>query len=170
MNAEGIAGLLTAQGIDVSRIVEGRGGSPDWLPEDAALACAGLERRHEYAFRYRFALDDSCHRGLYVCLLSEAAKLHVERRWPDRVDGRRWLEDLARTAVLAEWLATRRPGAYRTLVLVEGVHEIGGFTREAWARTVGDAWARLAHRLDVWCSIATGHIYRRLREDEPDAA
>jgi len=58
LNTEGIAGLLTSQGIDVSRVMEGRGGSADWLPEDAALACAGLPMRAEYAFRFRYAMDD----------------------------------------------------------------------------------------------------------------
>lgn len=175
MNTEGIAGLLTAQGIDVSRIdvsriMEGRGGAPDWLPEDAALACAGLPMRCEYAFRFRFALDDSCLSGLTGCLLSEAARLHVEKRWPDRVDDRRWLPDLARTAILTEWLATRRPSAYKVLLDVDGMHQLGQFTPEAWSKTVGPAWAMLGHKLDVWCSIATGHIYRRTRDDEENAA
>jgi len=60
LNTEGIAGLLTSQGIDVSRVMEGRGGSADWLPEDAALACAGLPMRAEYAFRFRYAMADAC--------------------------------------------------------------------------------------------------------------
>lgn len=169
MNVEGIAGLLTAKGIDVTRMGEGRGGSGDWLPEDAALACAGLSHRAEYAFRFRYAMDDTCIHGLFGCVLSEASKLHVERRWPDRVDGRRWLEDAARTVVLTEWLATRRPVAYQVLLNLDGVHEIGKFTPEAWRTVVGDAWVRLGHRLDVWCSIATGHIYRRLQDDEEAA-
>jgi hypothetical protein len=166
VNTEGIAGLLTQRGIDVTKSMQGRGGIPEWTPEAAAFACAGLPTRHEYAFRFRYALDDSCGAGLRACLLNEAARLHVEHRWPDRVDGRRWLADLAHATVLIEWLQTRRQAVYQAVLLVDGMHELGGFTPEGWRRHAEPAWVRLAQRLDVWCSIATGHIKRRLREDD----
>lgn len=166
MNVEGIAGLLTHRGIDVTKALEGRGGVPAWTSEGAAFACAGLPERHMAAFRFRFALDDSCGSSLQACLLSEAAKLHVEQRWPDRVDGRRWLPDLARATMWIEWLQTRRPRAMQALMTVDALHEIGGFTPEGWRTVAEPAWVRLAQRLDVWCSIAAGHITRRCRDDD----
>lgn len=92
---------------------------PEWRPEDAALACQGLEGRYYAAFAYRYAGDDGQRRPLWAALMVEASHLAVQQRWITRTrcahcDGQGALTEIVRSQIDGKAERDPKTGVWRT--------------------------------------------------------
>jgi len=146
-----------------------------WTPADAALACSRyiddgriyeLHNVCMYAFRYRWARDDSVLGSLRSALLMEAIDLRFEEGWPKfirRLDlntGQwaegKYVEDLVDLALLEEhngWML-RKLDLWGACL---------GVYPNVWRRVLSPRYEAIRQVLEVWCGTARSHMSRRLR-------
>lgn len=163
---------------------------PEWKPEDAALACAGLESRFYAAFAFRFAGDDSVRSKLWGSLMVWTEATARRENWPLEVEGVHALRGLVDLAVLEEYLLIRQPDAVADIRAKDLWHayfgssvqllaRIGqperpynrpmpkiGVSAAAWERKLLDPFRAVQAAIDRWCSIAYSHASRRIRDDD----
>jgi len=146
-----------------------------WSPADAALACSRyidggriyeLHNVCMYAFRYRWARDESVRPSLRASLMIEAVDMRSQEGWPktvrrlDLVTGqwaeRKYVEDLVDLALLEEhsgWIL-RKLDLWGACV---------GVYPTVWKRVLSPRYEAIRQVLEVWCGTARSHVARRLR-------
>jgi hypothetical protein len=163
---------------------------PEWTPEDAALACAGLEDKFYAAFAFRYAGDDAVRPILWAALMLWTEATARREGWRLEVEGIKALRGMVDLAVLTEYLTVRQPGALADIrdkdlwhayfgASVQMLARIGdaprkegppppriGITVAAWERDVAGPYKVVQTTIDRWCSIAYGYASRRIRDDD----
>lgn len=156
MNPERLMSLIAVRGVTIDHITGG--GIPEWTPQDAALACQGLDRRRYAAFAYRWARDDSQRSTLYGSLMTYSIELAERERWPERTKaGARYLDRLVRLAIFEEhhWIVGH---AHLWPALIE-------VSDDVWTRELQRRYEGVRGILDGWCHDAHSHVMRRIRDD-----
>lgn len=165
--------LCNAKGIDFRKVSEGTG--ERWSPDDAAMACASyvrdgqtyyLDQCSEYAFRYRWAGDDSVRSAVWSYLFMTAMEIKAHEGWPDtikRMDHKtkqfkesKYLSDLVDLAVIEEhhWWVLGSLNLWSTWM---------GVYPAVWTKILSKRYEAIRFYLDMWCGNAHSHIARRLR-------
>jgi hypothetical protein len=166
--------LCNAKGVDLKKVSAGTG--ERWSPDDAALACGvyvqggevyELDRCSEYAYRYRWAGDDSVRSALRAYLFDVAIDLKNYERWPNtikRLDHETkqfkdapYLADLVDLAVMEEqhWFVFKALDLWSTWM---------GVQPAVWTKTLSKRYEAIRFYLHIWCSNAHHHIGRRLHD------
>lgn len=170
---------------------------PEWTPEDAALACAGLADRYYAAFAFRYAGDDGVRSTLWAALFRYALDAAEREDWPLEVEGVKALRGIVDLAILEEYLTIRQPAALAEIrardlwhayfgVSVQLLSRIGegpeatgqhrrplpklGVTVAAWERHVAKPYQAVRDTIERWCGVAYTYASQRMREDDLDCA
>lgn len=170
---------------------------PEWTPEDAALACAGLDEKYYAAFAFRFAGDDGVRSTLWSALLMYTVGASQRENWPLEVEGVKMLRGIVDLAILEEYLTVRQPAALAEIrsrdlwhayfgVSVQLLSRIGegpeavgqhrpqlpklGVTVGAWERQIAKPYQAVRDTLERWCGVAYSYASQRLRDDDLDCA
>lgn len=162
---------------------------PEWSPEDAALACAGLDAKFYAAFAFRFAGDDGVRSTLWAALMGWTLSQAAREGWKHEIEGVKALRALVDLAVLEEYLTTRQPHALADIraadlwhayfgTSVQMLARVGqparpgarapriGITASAWERHAAGPFKAVQATIDRWCSVAYGYASQRIRDED----
>jgi len=159
MTPEALLAKVAARSVSLAEPVGGA--TPAWTLVEAGFASAGLSRAQMAAFWWRYARDPAVRSILYGALLTEAGRIFTLERWPDRIAGRPYLNDLVLLAMAEDQLSDLDRQRLRDRLpkhWPEGV----------WDRQLSKRYRAVGHILDAWCAEAHRHMAQRIREHDDD--
>jgi len=156
-------------------------GEPEWSWEDFchAAGASGCTEVETAALEYRWRQADRRRHTLYAYLMIEADKARQRHRWPDRHDGRRYLERMVQLALDVE--ANPRLDGLVPLVVPAGEDKKGKpkyqrfpgwwclrlpwMSEEVWRKWGEPKYALVRQPLDIWAGEAVRKC-RKVLQDE----
>jgi hypothetical protein len=135
-------------------------GEPEWEWEDAmgALAMGGATTLETAAFEYRWRGSGGCRHMLYAELMIEGLKAQDRHRWPERLEGRRYIHPMVQLALDVEQ-NPRLDGTRPLMVETENgwkrfpgwwCQRLPWMGERQWDRVAEPMYALIRQPLDIW--------------------
>jgi hypothetical protein len=135
------------------------GAAPAWTLVECGFCAAGLTPEQAAAFWWRYAHDPTAHGQLLRALRLEVERIAAAERWPERVDGRAYIDELVALALAEDVLSDLDRHRLRERLPRE-------WPPGAWQRHLARRYARVGAVLDAWCADAHRHMAARMRDDD----
>jgi len=157
-------------------------GDPEWSWEDCAhaLAAGGATDLEAAAMEYRWRQAGRCRHRLYAELMLEAVKAQQRHRWPEKIEGRRYLEPMVLLALDCE--ENPRLDGAMPLIVEAGADEHGKpkyrrlegwwckrlpwLSERDWMKLAAPKYALVRQPLDIWVGEAVRKCWRLLGDED----